>query len=37
MESMFDYYAVLGVSSDASPEAFKQAFKHLALHIHPDV
>jgi hypothetical protein len=37
MEPMIDYYAVLGVAVDASPDVIKKAFKHLALHSHPDV
>jgi molecular chaperone DnaJ len=31
-----DYYEVLGVSRDASREAIKDAFRHLALKYHPD-
>ena len=31
-----DYYAVLGVSKDASQEEIKQAFRKLAVHYHPD-
>ncbi|HTK10200.1 MAG TPA: DnaJ domain-containing protein [Ktedonobacteraceae bacterium] len=37
MSSFVDYYAVLGVPSDASAEAIKAAFKKLALQYHPDV
>ena len=32
-----DYYDVLGVSRDASPEELQQAYRRLARANHPDV
>jgi DnaJ-class molecular chaperone len=37
MKQFSDYYKVLGVETTASAEAIKKAFKHQALHYHPDV
>jgi curved DNA-binding protein CbpA len=37
MNSFPDYYTVLGVATDAPPEAIKAAFKKLALQYHPDL
>jgi hypothetical protein len=37
MNSLTDYYAVLGVRRDAPASAIKAAFKKLALQYHPDV
>lgn len=37
MDTSNDYYAVLGVDSQASASAIKTAFKKLALQYHPDV
>ncbi|GCE17761.1 DnaJ domain-containing protein [Dictyobacter kobayashii] len=37
MNTFTDYYALLGVASDASPSTIKAAFKKKALQYHPDV
>lgn len=37
MDTSIDYYAVLGVDSQASNEVIKAAFRKLALRYHPDV
>lgn len=36
MATQRDYYEVLGVARDASPKAIKDAFRELALKLHPD-
>lgn len=36
MATKRDYYDILGVSRDTSPEEIKKAYRHLALKYHPD-
>ena len=36
MASKRDYYEVLGVQKDASPDQIKKAYKKLAIANHPD-
>jgi curved DNA-binding protein CbpA len=37
MEQLPDYYAVLGINTNAPSEVIKKAFKHQALQYHPDI
>lgn len=37
MERPKDYYRILGIPRDASPEAIRRAYRRLAKRLHPDM